>query len=259
LQSTCYIDFTQSFTFELTSNLLGIPEEIPPSDEEIVVATPTPHRKLVPKRQKPKHTQVSLDSSDDDIPLRMVVKTISKDHVLLRTPSRHARGQSSRERQVSLDSSSQSSSSNLHHEPTSSWSNLFGDCQSTLSSTLPLPSQPNLPLAVMEERFKKLPLSDHSTFFHDLIQARKCFHRTGVSAAELRHCIRQLAVVGVFPGTEWLLTMAPPKIRVKVLKVSELLLKFLNIKESSIIKGYITLDHVTALTKALKEYKAALI
>ncbi|KAF8185467.1 hypothetical protein BJ912DRAFT_1144309 [Pholiota molesta] len=88
--------------------LQSIPEEIPPSDEEIVVATPTPHRKLVPNRQKPKHTQVSLDSSDDDIPLRTVVKTISKDHVLLRTPSRHARGQSSRERQVSLDSSSQS-------------------------------------------------------------------------------------------------------------------------------------------------------
>lgn len=225
----------------------------------MVVTTPKPRDKLVRKRQlhQPKQSQVCLDSSEDDIPLQNVIKTISKDHVLLRTPSRHARGQPSRKRQASVDSSSQSSSSNPLHEPTSSWSNLF--CESTPSSTLPLPSLPNQPLAIMKERLKRLPLADHSIFFNDLNQARKCFHPNHVDSSQLRHCLRQLASVGAYPDTEWLLTMATPKIKGRVLKVSELLLVFLQKKESTVIKGHITLDHVKALKKALKSYKAALI
>lgn len=262
LWKVCVIFTLRIFIFEFTFNFLGIPEEIPPSDasqDEMVVMTPKPRDKLVRKHQvhQPKHSQVYLDSSEDDIPLRNIIKTISQDHVLLRTPSRHARGQSSRDQHVSLDSSSQSSSSNLLHEPTSSWSNLI--CESTPSSTLPLPSLPNQSLSVMKERLKRLPLADHSIFFTDLNQARKGFQPNHIDSSLIRHCLRQLAIVGVFPDTEWLLTMATPKIKARVLKVSELLLKYLEKKESSVIKGDITLDRVKALKKALKSYKAALI
>lgn len=253
----------------MNSTHLGSPPEIRSSNQlDGKLSSTTPKRASNHPGNQSQYAQIFLDSSDDDVPIKTVVKNIGKNHLLLRTPSRHARNPpnpSSHKRHASVDSTSTSNSSKLFSELTSSWSNVFEESQSTSSSesapssSLPLPSQFPKPLAKRKEKFKALPIADHSIFFDDLIKTRKCFQPTGVDSAQLRHCIRQFATVGIFPDTEWLLTLAPKKTKAKVLKVSELLIKFVDKKGYTVPKGHIGIEQIQDFVRALVSYKAALL